>query len=348
MRAAVLRGGQIVEDEVADPSPAPGQVLVKTLACGICGSDLHFRKHGREMVAMGDETDSMFAPDLDRDIVMGHEFTVEVMELGAGVEGIAIGTIATSVPVLFLGGTLEQPNMAALGFSNEYPGGYGEAMVLSPFLLQRVPNGLDPKLAALTEPMAVGLHGVNKSGIAAGAAALVIGCGPVGLSVIAALKAKGIETIIATDLSSARRALATTMGATHVTDPREQPGIDLWREVTGSKGRLFLYEAVGIPGMINQIMRDAPKGSVITVVGVCMENDTILPIVGINKELELKFVLGYDPFTEFAPTLIEIAEGRLDVAPLITGTVGIDGVAGAFDALADPEAHCKILVAPNG
>ena len=98
-----------------------------------------------------------------------------------------------------------------------------------------------------------------------------------------------------------------------------------------------------MPGVLDQIMAAAPRGSRIVVVGVCMEADAIHPMLGIVKELSLQFVLGYTQ-EEFAATLGHIAEGRIPTTPLITGRVGIDGVAQAFEALASPERHAKILV----
>jgi threonine dehydrogenase-like Zn-dependent dehydrogenase len=97
--------------------------------------------------------------------------------------------------------------------------------------------------------------------------------------------------------------------------------------------------------VLDQIMAAAPRGARIVVVGVCMEQDTIHPMLGISKELTLQFVLGYTP-EEFAATLHHIAGGALRVAPLITGAVSVDGVAGAFEELASPERHAKILVEP--
>jgi threonine dehydrogenase-like Zn-dependent dehydrogenase len=104
-----------------------------------------------------------------------------------------------------------------------------------------------------------------------------------------------------------------------------------------------VFECVGVPGVLDQIMAAAPRGSRIVVVGVCMEADAIQPMLGIVKELNLQFVLGYTQ-DEFAATLGHIAEGRIPTAPLITGRVGIDGVAKAFEELASPERHAKILV----
>ena len=111
------------------------------------------------------------------------------------------------------------------------------------------------------------------------------------------------------------------------------------------KGAPVVFEAIGIPGIINDIMKSSPGGSRVVVVGVCMENDTINPFFGISKELNIQFALGYDPM-EFAGSLKSIAEGEIDVAPLVTAEVGLDQVAWAFDALGNPEEHCKIIVKP--
>src|SRR5207247_507099 len=157
-----------------------------------------------------------------------------------------------------------------------------------------VPSGLPTDQAALTEPMAVGLHAVQKARLQRDDAPLVIGCGPVGLAVIVALRLLDVRPVVAADFSPRRRELAVALGAD-------------------------------------------------VVVGVCMEADAIHPMLGIVKELNLQFVLGYTQ-DEFAATLGHIAEGRIPTTPLITGRVGIDGVAQAFEALASPERHAKILV----
>jgi threonine dehydrogenase-like Zn-dependent dehydrogenase len=129
-----------------------------------------------------------------------------------------------------------------------------------------------------------------------------------------------------------------------VTDPGTEPGIEAWRRIDGRRP-LVMFEAVGNPGMIDRAMRDAPRLSRLVVVGVCMEPDTIQPFLGIAKELNVQFVLGYDP-GEFSDSLRAIAEGQFDVGPLITGVVGLDDVPTAFEELSRPERHAKILVEP--
>jgi threonine dehydrogenase-like Zn-dependent dehydrogenase len=345
MRAAVLRNGELrVREDVPEPVPGFGQVLVEVAACGICGSDLHFAKHGQTMLDLGKKmqgtpTIEAGEVDLGQDVFMGHEFTARILEVGPDTQAAAPGTLVTSIPVL-----LSMSGIEPIVYSNTTLGGYAEQMLLSAPLLVEVPNGLDFRHAALTEPMAVGLHAVNRSEITQGTGALVLGCGPVGLAVIAALKVKGIGPIVASDLSPARRELALTMGAHEAIDPREEPAFEAWARVGGSKP-LVVFEAIGVPGIIDSALQAAPTRSRIVVVGVCMELDTITPFFGIGKELDLRFCLGYDPM-EFNESLRAIAEGDIDVAPMITGEVGLDGVPGAFEDLSHPDEHCKILVVP--
>jgi threonine dehydrogenase-like Zn-dependent dehydrogenase len=346
MRAAVLRAGEMmVRDDVAEPVPALGQVLVQVRACGICGSDLHFAKHGATMLALGEEMRGMpdlgqGPPDLGRDVFMGHEFSGEVLEVGPDTIGPAAGTIVTSIPLM-----VTATGVQNLVYTNDLPAGYSERMLLSAPMLLEVPNGLDPRHAALTEPMAVGLHAVNRSRISPGDGALVLGCGPVGLAVIAALALRGIEPVVASDYSPARRALAVAMGAHEVIDPAAEMAFDAW-ERTGGARPLVVFEAIGVPGIIDEMLRLAPSQSRIVIVGVCMQRDTVTPFFGIAKELNLQFALGYDP-DEFAECLRAIAEGDLDVVPLITDEVDLPGVPDAFRALASPDRHCKILVVPG-
>ncbi|MEO6712180.1 MAG: alcohol dehydrogenase, partial [Mycobacteriales bacterium] len=122
-----------------------------------------------------------------------------------------------------------------------------------------------------------------------------------------------------------------------------------WRlaEALGAAPKFpVVFECVGVPGMIDSIIEGAPLFSRVIVVGVCVGPDTITPAMAINKEIDLRFVLAYTPL-EFRDTLHMLAEGKVNAAPLVTGEVGLAGVDRAFDALADPEAHAKILIDPK-
>ena len=337
MRAAIFRGGDLVVDTIPDPVPALGQVLVKTLACGICGSDLHAAKHAHRMVAVTKRIPGRVPMDLARDVVFGHEFCCEVLDYGPKTEKrIKPGTRVCSMPLM-----MEADGPKGMGYSNTYVGGYAERMVLSAPLMLEVPNGLPTEHAALTEPLAVGVHAVEKANLTGDEAPLVVGCGPVGLAVIAALKLKGIHPIVAADFSPKRRELAVLMGADIVVDPAvESP----YAKLAADK-RAAVFECVGVPGLIQQIFEKAPRDARVIIVGVCMEPDTIELLFAIFKELNLQFVLGYTP-EEFARSLRLLAEGKVDAEALITGKVGLDGVKGAFEELGNPERHTKILVEP--
>jgi threonine dehydrogenase-like Zn-dependent dehydrogenase len=217
-------------------------------------------------------------------------------------------------------------------------------MVLNEALAIRVDAGVASEIAALTEPMAVGVHAVNKSGIGAGDAAIVLGLGPVGLACVAELKRRGIGPVIGADFSHRRRELAAHFGCDEVVDPRDETAFAAFRRVDGTRP-LVVFEAVGMPGMIDQAMKASPRDTRILVVGVCMPEDRLLPIVGITRELSIQFAFGYTP-DEFAATHRAIGDGAWDLAPMITGRVDVDGVPDAFVALGDPDEHAKILVVP--
>jgi threonine dehydrogenase-like Zn-dependent dehydrogenase len=256
-------------------------------------------------------------------------------------------------------------------------------MLVQESLMMPVPNGLAPDVAALTEPMAVGYHAVRRGDVGKRTVAIVIGCGPIGLSIILLLKAKGVRTVVASDYSPARRALASACGADIVIDPAQASpfaavdrkghlndlpsAVELvvstreklerlpvgwwhaWRlgEALGAAPKYpVIFECVGVPGVIDSIIDGAPLLSRVVVVGVCVGVDKITPAMAINKEIDLRFVLGYTPL-EFRDTLYMLAEGKIDPTPVITGTVGLEGVETAFTALGDPETHAKILIDPR-
>ena len=345
MKAVVMRGGALEVDDVALPDPLEHQVVIDTLACGICGTDLHCLRHADQFVETSREGGmDVFVFDTSADIVMGHELAGRVARPAADGTGPAEGTGVAVMPGLTAPG---QPVMA-LGYSNSHPGGYAEQFVADATGCIPIPEHLDPTRAALTEPLAVGLHAVNAGGTEMPGGAMVLGCGPVGLTVVAWLAARGVSPIVAADFSPARRALAATMGADVVTDPASIPAVDAWRDAGGTDATPpVVFECVGVPGMIDQAITMAPRNTTLVVVGLCMETDTFRPTMAINRHVSLHFVLGWGR-REFQESLDAIASGAIDVEPLITGQVDLDGVPDAFDELARPQEHAKILVIPGG
>ncbi len=379
MKAVVLRHAELSVSEVAPPTPERGQLVLDVVRAGICGSDLHARHHADALADIGAEIGYDGLMRSTDCIVLGHEFSGVVAERGRG-SRLAEGTAVVSFPLLRRGAAVH-----TTGLSVHAPGAYAEQVLVQDALTLAIPNGLPTDLSALTEPMAVGLHAVRRGQVGNGQVAIVIGCGPVGLSVIAMLKAQGVKTVVASDFSTGRRSLATVCGADIVVDPAtESPysaatghghlvsapdvfelGVGTveklrripvlpWHAVWRAADRLgaadpkhpVIFECVGVPGVIEEIISSAPVFSRVVVVGVCMEQDAFRPAMAINKEIDLRFVLGYTPL-EFHDALQILAEGKADPEPLVTGVVGLDGVAGAFDDLGDPETHAKILIDPT-
>lgn len=357
MKAIVRRDRRLVNEEIAELAPGPGQVLVKTLVCGICGSDLHALHHLEHMVETNRRSGAADTLDPSADIVFGHEFSAEILDHGPDTaRTLKPGTRVVSVPM-----ALGPAGVELVGYSNRFPGGFAERMLLQEAMLMPVPNGLSAEAAALVEPMAVGEHAVGKASPGKASVCLVVGCGPVGLAVIAALKARGLGPVIASDYSASRRRMAEVMGADIVVDPAETSPHAHWeafdvpatlasfgaaRLMGRSMRDAIVFECVGVPGLIQSLMEAVPPTARIVVVGVCMEEDRITPVLAINKQLSLDFVFAYSP-EEFAATLHRVADGTIDVAPLISGVVGRSGVAGAFEALGAPGGPVKLLVDPS-
>jgi threonine dehydrogenase-like Zn-dependent dehydrogenase len=379
MRAVVCTNAEFDLVERPEPVPGHGQVRIQVLRCGICGSDLHAR-HGVDQWAdlaarLGYDR---FARSTEP-IVFGHEFCGEVAEHGPRCrKSTPAGTPVVALPLL-----RGDRGVDTVGLSVHAPGAYADQLLVQESMMMPVPNGLAPDVATLTEPMAVAWHAVRRGEVGKRTVAVVIGCGPIGLAVILLLKAKGVRTVVASDYSPGRRALATACGADVVVDPAQADpytAVDghghltdapsafelavgtveklarlpvgwwhAWRlgEALGAGPKHpVIFECVGVPGVIGSIIDGAPLFSRVVVVGVCVGADQITPAMAINKEIDLRFVLGYTPL-EFRDTLHMLAEGEVDPRTLITGTVGLEGVDAAFTALGDPERHAKILIDPR-
>lgn len=380
MKAVTCTGGKLAVVERPTPIPGRGQLLIDVLSCGICGSDLHARHSCNELADVASEIGYAGMMRFDQEVVFGHEFCGEIIEHGPGSRKFSpTGTRVVALPLLRRGEEIH-PH----GLSMAAPGAYAEQVLVQESLALPVPNGLSTELAALTEPMAVGLHAVRRSEIKKGNVAIVIGCGPVGLAVICMLKASGVRTVVASDFSPGRRALAAVCGADVVVDPGQDspfaattdhghidslpaaldlavstveklrrlplPWWRVWRaaEMVGAAKpkHPVIFECVGAPGVIEQVITGAPLFSRVVVVGVCMQADRFRPTMAINKEIDLRFVLGYTPL-EFRDALHLLADGKVNAAPIVTGVVGLPGVDNAFSVLGDPEAHAKILIDPK-
>lgn len=341
MRAMVFRDKGLAVEELEQPVPGPGQVLARVRACGICGSDLHFARYAEEMLAVTRAADpaGWSAMDLSKGVVMGHEFVAEVAALGPGVEGWQPGDRVTGIPVIV--DPAAPRGVQSIGYSSTYPGAYGQYVIMSAPLLLRVPDNVPDRVAATNEPCAVGLHAVREARMQPGEHALVMGAGPIGLMTLLWLKHEGVQHVTVSEMAAPRRALAATLGADLVLDPRADNVAARIAEAAGGPPPV-VFECVGVEGTLSEAMGLVARRGRVIVVGVCMTEDRIRPMLGINKHLTLHFVLGYTA-EEVAESLQAIATGAIDPSPLITRTVSLDELPAAFRSLSDPH-DCKVVV----
>src|ERR1700743_2332731 len=329
MRAVSCLHGELSVVDLPSPRPAAGQLVLGVVGCGICGADLRAKDHADELADAMNAVGYEPSVTNDTPVVFGHEFCGQVAERGRGAaKQFKVGAPVVSFPML-----RAHQGVHLTGLSPLAPGAYAEQVLAEAAMSFVVPNGLNSSIAALTEPMAGGLHAGHRSGISKRDVAVVIGCGPVGLAVICHLKAKGVQTIVASDFSPGRRALAQRCGAHLVVDPaqdspydyagtrrgvitampalaelgvsameklRKLPGWQHAYRIADKLGaaapkRPVIFECVGVPGIVDSILVAAPFHSRVVVAGVCMGTDHFRPTVAIGKEIDLRFVFGYTP-----------------------------------------------------
>ncbi len=326
MRAAVVteqHGFDIVT--VPDPTPGPGEMVLRVHACGICGSDLK-------------AVDNMRAG-----LVMGHEFCGEVVALGAGVVGWSEGMRASALPLIGCGRCVScitgdvahcaSVDMVGVGGSS---GGYAELVRVAASESFVLPEAVAFELGALVEPLAVGLHAVERAMLGPVDDVLVVGAGPVGLAIAMWAHVAGARRVVVSDPVAHRRAAALRVGATQVANPDD-----------GGPDGLFtaVFECVGTPGMIATCVSMTAVHGRLVVAGVCTKPDTFVPVLAMMKELAMHFVVYYRR-QDFGVTIDLLAQGRLPIDAFITSQVDLDGFGAAFAALKHPTDQCKVLVKP--
>jgi threonine dehydrogenase-like Zn-dependent dehydrogenase len=350
VRAVVLRDGQLDVREIADPTPGPGELLLRTLSTAICASDVHFMDHPE--MGINDPTGRSLY-DANRDIVLGHEFVGEVVGHGTGCsEQFPVGTRVTSIPIrLVNGGTSGVAGVRIIGQHPEAQGSFGELVVVAEALAKSVDAGVSSDAAALTDAFAVGEFYVRAARMEPGEVPVVVGAGAIGLSAVVALASRGIEPIIVSDYKAERRQLACDHFGAHIAvDPAEKSPFDLWRELRAERGlwgSLVVFECVGAAGLIQKIVESVDMSTRIYCAGGWYTGDSLSVTDATRQGVTIQFGGGPHP-QDWYGTLDAIASGRLDPLPSVGSIVGLDEVPDALDLARKSNGPPRIVVHPNG
>ena len=347
MRAVVLKDGRLEVRDTPDPVPGQGELLLKTLSTAICASDVHFMDHPDLGI---DDPTGRSLYDADRDVVLGHEFVGEVIGHGPGcTDQFPVGTRVTSIPIRLVNGGADGTRI--IGQHPEAPGSFAELLVIAEPIAKAVDGAVACDAVALTDAFAVGEFYVRSANVAPDEVPVVVGAGAIGLSAVAALAARGIDPIIVSDYNPERRDLARTeFGAHIVVDPAERSPFDVVREVRAERGMwgpAVIFECVGAPGLIGQIVASVDMGTRIYCAGGWYTGDALDITAATRAGVTIQFGGGPMP-QDWYGTLDAIAAGRLDPMPSVGQVITLDGVPDALDRARKSDGPPRIIVHPNG
>jgi len=343
MRALVVHAPKDLRtDSWQEEAPGPGQVLLRTAAGGICGSDLHYYHHG------GFGTVRLKEP-----MVLGHEVSARVAELGPGVENLAVGDLVAVNPSRPCGtcrycleGTANHClNMRFYGSAMPFPhiqGAFREALLADATQCIKA-EGVGPGEAAMAEPLSVALHALRRAGPLLGKRVLVTGCGPIGVLTILAARRAGAAEIVATDIEDRPLEHARAAGAERAVNVKSDP--EALAPYGSDKGYFDVHcEASGAqPALVAGIAALRPRG---VLVQLGLGGDMQVPMMQLTaKEIDLR---GCFRFHEEFPLAVEMISKKLiDVKPLITHTIAFDKAVEAFELAGDRSRVLKAQIAFN-
>jgi L-idonate 5-dehydrogenase len=340
MKAIVIHAARDLRiEDHPEETPGPGQLRLRLATGGVCGSDLHYYNHG-----------GFGAVRLKEPMILGHEVSARVEEVGPGVTGFAPGQLVAVSPSRPCGtcrycleGLPNQClNMRFYGSAMPFPhiqGAFREVLVAD--VAQCVDaTGLTPGEAAMAEPLAVTLHATTRAGTMLGKRVLVTGCGPIGVLSILAARRAGAAEIVATDLSDFTLSLARKVGADRVINTGTEP--DALAAYAEGKGHFdVLYECTGVAAALaGGIAALRPRGVILQ---LGLGGDMSLPMMAITaKELDLRGSFRFH--AEFATGVALMLAGLIDVKPLITHTVPLASAEDAFRVASDRSQAMKAQI----
>jgi (R,R)-butanediol dehydrogenase/meso-butanediol dehydrogenase/diacetyl reductase len=333
MRAAVMQGTRqpLRFTSVPDPIPADGELVVKVARCGICGSDLHIADDPAFGMGAG--------------YILGHEFAGEVAALGRGTVGLALGDLVSVIPLQSCG---HCPACVAgeVAWCERFGlqgGGYAEYAVTRPNQCIQLPQALSLADGAIIEPLAVALHGVHMSGLKPGETVLILGAGPIGLAVAFWARRTGAARVVMQDIAAYQRERALAMGVQEFVVQPDDPVGSAERALGGKAD--IVFECVGVPGLIEQAVKQVRKRGTILLLGLCTRPDTFNSFAMLSKEVRL-ITSAFFTRGEYVEALRVLEGGAIEPRALVTGTITLEETPDAFEALRRRTDQCKVLIAP--
>ena len=322
-------------ENLPDPTPGEGEVIVKVGRCGICGSDLHMTEDAAYGCQHGD--------------VLGHEFAGEVVALGpnapGGAEGLKTGDLVSVIPMMSCG-RCEHCRKGEVQWCEQFRlqgGGYAEYALTRPNQCVRLPTDVSLADGALVEPLAIALHGINLSGLQPGDKVLVLGAGPIGLAVAFWARRMGAARVAVQDVVHFQESRALEMGAdVFVVDPSDPIG-SAERSLGGKAD--IVFECVGIPGLIEQAVHQLRPRGTILLLGLCTKPDTFNSFAMLSKEIRL-VTSAFFTVQEYRASLDALAEGAVEPRLLVTDTIELADTPTVFEQLKHRTHQCKVLIAP--
>lgn len=340
MRAAVFRtdSRKLALENVPDPTPEAGQVVIKVHRCGICGSDLHLAEgHGISF---------------DDGAIPGHEVSGEVVAVGAGVTRVAVGDPVAVLPYLSCGTCIACQEGDPAGCRNArmfgsrgLTGGYAEYLLTNAIWCVKLPKSLSFEDGALVEPLAVSLRSARASGIKAGDRVLVMGAGAIGLAAAYWARKSGAGKVAISATSTRRENMARAMGVDAFITPEE--GRTLAQQSAEALGSAadIVFECAGFPGSLDEAVSAVRRRGTIAAPGFCWTPDTFTPVKALVKDVTIRFTNVYST-REFEIAVEALDNGNVEPRAMITDVVDLDGASDAFEGLRGRNNQCKVMIRP--
>lgn len=352
MKAAIWYGRRDVRvlDVPEPPAPGPGEVKVKVHWCGICGSDLHEYTDGPISIPVEKPhpLTGKKAP-----IIIGHEFSGEIVGLGEGVTNVKVGDRVSpnachrcaTCPTCKQNRYNLCEKLAFTGIMTD--GAFAEYVNVPAYTAYKLPAGVSSELGALVEPLAVGAHAIRRGRVSEGDVVAIVGAGTIGLAALQMARAAGAGAIFSIEIAKERKDLARKLGATAVLDPREIDVVEEVRRLTDGQGADVVVECVGSEAATALTVQLARRGGRVVIAGIFDKPIRIHPNDIVHAELEVYGSMAY--LSEFDTVIDLLASGQIYAEPLITDRIKLDEIVekGFEELLLHRDRHIKILVFPG-